>query len=765
MSKRTETIRYTRPAERWIEALPVGNGRLGAMVFGGVNSDLIQLNEETVWAGDCSDKNNHKAGKALPEVRRLIFSGRTAEAQRLASETMISVPRLFGSYQPLGDLTVQTANSADYTDYSRELDITSAIASVCYTRKGVRCQKEYFVSSVDQVVVIRYNCDDPEGMDYIVRLTRGKEAANAKLCEDGLELAGQLGESGVRFFGAVRIKSEGGSVSVNPFTRPEADKSAVIVHARSVTFFIAANTDYFGKDPREECLRTLNAAYNKGYERIREDHIREYRSYYNRFSIELSGDSGEEPSFATTSEWLEHIRRSHAISPEFAALYVNYNRYLLISGSRPGCLPANLQGVWNDQFWAPWESDYHTNINMQIGYWPAEGYNLGECCLPMADWLETFVVPGGFTASVYYNARGWVLHHCTDIFGYTPPNYGILGIWPMGAASMCMHLYEHYLYTHDAEFLKEKAYPLTRGAVRFLLDFLVPSPEGTACPGCLVTNPSHSPENEFVARDGSTGIFTYGATMDIEIIHGICSACVFMIEELGLANEGLDGDFRKEILAALKRLPPVKVSARTGGVQEWAEDFEEKHVGHRHVSHLYGVYPGSMITPQGTPELAKAATRSIDRKFESGYDGQGWSLGWIACIWARLLEPEKAYAAIQEIFEKHVLYNLMINAHGNPQVSDAQGVPAAVLEMLAQSHLDEILLLPSLPKEWACGSVRGMRLRHGYALDMDWEKGKLKRAVLHTKNVKKELPVRVGCEGVYAITKPDDENIVIEPIK
>ena len=759
MKRQTETIRYTRPAEQWVEALPVGNGRLGAMVFGGVNKDLIPLNEETVWAGDRSDKNNHKAGNALPEIRRLIFVGETEKASKLALDSMLSIPKVFGSYQPLGNLTIQTVDSADYTDYTRELDISNAIASVSYTRRGIRYQKEYFVSAPDQVIVIRYTCDQVGGMDLVVRLTREQNAINGKLSDDALELSGQLGDKGVRFFGGVRIKCEDGAVYINPFTRPEADKSAHI-HAQSVTFFIAANTDYFGRDPRTECINTLDTACQKGYEKIREDHIREYRSYYDRFSIELRGSAeSEEPEYAATSQWLEQVR-NHAVSPNFAELYMNYNRYLLISSSRPGCLPANLQGVWNDQFWAFCESDYHPNINMQIGYWPAEAYNLSDCCLPVFDWLESLVAPGRYTAKLYYNADGWVFHHCTDIWGYTPPNYGILGIWPMGAASMCMHLYEHYLYTHDDKFLKEQAYPMTRGAVRFLLDFLMEAPEGTACPGCLVTNPSHSPENEFIARDGSVGLLTYGSTMDTEIIHEIFSACVYMIDMLDRENKGFDACFKDEIQAAMKRLPPVKKNERTGGIQEWADDLEEAHIGHRHVSPLYGVYPGTMITPQGTPELAEAAKRTIDRKSENGYDGQGWSLGWIACIWARLLEPEKAYAALREIFEKHVLYNLMINAHGFPQVSDTQGVSAAILEMLVQSHNDEIILLPALPKAWPCGKINGMKLRHGYVLDMAWEKGELTKAHLDLGDVKKEMPVRVGCAGQYRMNQSEHEIII-----
>lgn len=746
----TEVLRYNRPAEAWTEALPIGNGRLGAMIFGGVNRDTIQLNEETVWGGYRSDKNNYQAKKALPEVRRLIFAGEIEKASKLASDTMISVPSRFGSYQTLGEITIQPADKSDYSEYSRRLDVTNAVASVSYASKGTGYNREYFVSAVDQVIVIRYSCDKPRGITLNVNFTRAKEAIDGRLGNDAIEVSGRLGEKGVCFYSALRMKCEGGKVSLDQWYR--GDTTAHVVNADSATFFLAANTNYHGADPREECLKTLNAAYDKGYDNIRQDHIREYRSMYDRFSIELSDGTEKKRYPSTTSEWLEEIR-SGQISPEFAALYVNYSRYLLLSSSRPGCLPSNLQGIWNDLYIAPWESDYHPNINMQMNYWPGEAYNLSECCEPVFDWLEALAVPGSLTAKVHYNADGWVIHHCSDIFGYTPPNGSILGVWPFGGAWMCMHLYEHYLYTNDGVFLKEKAYPLIKGAVRFLLDFMIEAPEGTACPGCLVTNPSHSPENSFIALDGSAGMLTYSATMDTEIISDLFTACLKTINILRIEEKDFDKAFQDEISAALKRLPPVKVSRRTGGIQEWAEDFEEKDIGHRHVSHLYGVYPGGMISPEKTPELAMAAKRTLGRKFESGYDGQGWSLSWIACIWARLLEPEKAYAALQEIFERHILYNLMISAHGYPQVGDAQGIPAALLEMLAQSHDDKISLLPALPKAWPNGSVKGMKLRYGYTLDMSWENGRLVNATLYMDTFCKDVPIKIDCKGRYKFEK------------
>lgn len=745
-----EIMWYRNPAERWVEALPIGNGRLGGMVFGGVNKDVVQLNEETIWAGHYQDRNNYQSAQALPEIRRLLFAGETAKASELAQKAMVSNPKRFDSYQPLGDLTIQMTNTVEYSHYCRQLDLANAVASVQFKDNQISFKREYLSSAIDQVIAIRYECDKPGGLDLSVSLTRSQDAVSQIFTEDTIGLVGQCGDKGVAFSGAVKIICENGTVVLNDRRRDGNEIIAFVEKADRVTFYIAANSNYRRMDHREECIQTVQKASEKGYHKVREDHIKDYRAYYDRFSIELSTGSQNEhdDGEVSTYEWLNQIREGKN-DPAFAVLYMNYTRYLMISSSRPGCLPSNLQGIWNDQMWAPWESDFHTNVNLQANYWPVEAYHLSECHTPVFDWLETLVAPGSHTAKVCYDARGWVVHHASDIWGSTAIFFDIVGIWPMGAAWMCRHLYEHYLYNLDELFLREKAYPLIKGVVRFLLDFMVEAPEGTACPGSLVCNPSHSPENYFIAPDGSIGIFTYGATMDTEIIYDIGTICVEIIDILSIHQAGFDDSFKEEIMAALKKLPPVKISNRTGGIQEWAEDFEEYYPDHRHISQLYGVYPGKMITLNNSPELANAAKCTINRKYEHGYNGQGWSLSWIANVWARLLEPERAMEALQDIFQHHILHNLFINAHGNPQVGDAQGVPAAILEMLAQSHEDEIVLLPSLPKAWANGSVTGMKLRGGYTLDMFWENGLLTKATLYLSEVTIPMPIRVGSEGRY----------------
>lgn len=744
--RKTDELWYRHPAERWIEALPVGNGRLGGMVFGGVNRDMLQLNEETIWAGGFQDRNNHKGGSALKEIQNLLFCNEIDKASDLAKQTMVADPIRFDSYQMLGDLTVQMLDTIEYVDYRRHLDIANAIAGSSFkSSHGTSYRREYFCSAADQVLVARYESDQSEQLSFSISLTRVRDAISQKVSEDTIGLLGKCEGEGVSFCGAVKILCEGGSLRINNRRRTGNEITATVTKADRVTLLVTAFSDYSTPDYQAKCHETLMKACVKGFKTLRNDHIDEYRSYYDRFKIELTGnesENNEEEREETTFEWLKKIRNGN-LDPEFISLFVNYNRYLLISSSRPGCLPSNLQGVWNDQLWAPFESDYHTNINLQMNYWPVEAFNLEECHTPLFDWMKMIEKHGSLTAEALYKARGWVVHHASDIWGSTGAFVGTFGIWPMGAAWLCRHLYEHYCYNMDISFLKNVAYPLIRGSLRFLLDFLVKAPEGTVCPGKLVCCPSHSPENSFITEDGQTGLITYGSTMDTEIIHDIGTICLEIIDILSADREEFESTFKKEIMDALDLLPPILVSKQTGGIQEWAQDFNEKSPDHRHVSHLYGIYPGKMITMKNNPDLSKAAGRSIDWKFMNGYDGQGWSLSWIACIWARLQEPERAYNALENIFTNHILHNLFINAHGIPQVGDAQGVSAAVLEMLAQSHAGEIVLLPSLPGIWKQGTISGMRLRGGYTLDMIWKDGSLVTAKLNAKNVRNPLPVIV----------------------
>lgn len=769
MKKGTNNIYYERPAERWTECCPIGSGRLGAMLYGKVSEDLVQLNEETIWAGCRQDVNNPKAAAALPKLRQLIFEGKIQEAQTMARECMISVPPIFGAYEPFADLIIQTSDlvhagqetfpkSYDYTDYNRSLSLAHGISRVEFSKNDVRYHREYFASYPDNVIVIRYTNDGGLPMDLFVSLNKGSENVSEVASDNTIFYSSRLGEKGVDFCGAVRVVAEpapghsGPCVQTLSFTQ----SLLIITGASAVTFYVAVTSDFWGGD-KKDCFLQLDRAVEKGYDAVKETHIRDFSGCYERFYMELG--SGEETEPLPVPKWLDEIHSGH-IKPDFTELYMNYTRYLLISASRPGCLPSNLQGVWNDKVHPMCESDYHTNINIQMNYWPAHSWGLDECVRPLVDWLEALVPTGETAARKNYGANGWTVHHCSDIFGYASPNFDVVGLWPVGGPWMCRHLYEYWLYTKDYEMMRSRLYPIIRGSAAFILDFLVEAPKGSACPGALVTNPSVSPENEYLLPDGGSGMLTYAAAMDIEIITDLFDLCKVLIKEIQKLEPDFDSSFYEAIDNAGARLPKIKISARHGGIQEWIEDYEEKDPGHRHVSQLYGVYPGTSINPEKTPELAKAAVRTIERKYEAGYDGQGWSLGWIAAICARLGQGDKGYDVICEIYRRHILPNLMINAHGFPQVGDAMGGPSAILEMLVQSHGDEIVLLPALPKALPEGKIRGMRLRGGVTLDMDWKDGRLLKAVVCSEMPGTMMPVRVGTAGAYEIIEENQKTVI-----
>jgi alpha-L-fucosidase 2 len=740
----TKLLWYKVPAENWIEALPIGNGRLGAMLYGGANRDLISLNEDSIWEGKPMDKLNPKGLATLPRIREFLFEGRLKEAVQLGTKTMVSIPRHPFSYQTLGDLIIENRQSRIYSNYRRELDLSTGIGKVSFDMDGTHYSREYFVSAIDQVIALRCSCDKPGKININVGFTRKENGKGSYAGDKGILLEGWGDPEGIFFAALLKMVIEP-SGDLLPDRKDEVSRSCGIHHlgypdqlidypvislysADQVTFYIAATTTFRYKDPAAEAAAAIERAQEKGWDKIRSDHIADYQRLFNRFEIQLSsGASRSEVSDRDTMERVEAVRTG-AIDPEFFTLYSNYCRYLLISDSRPGCLPANLQGIWNHKLHAPWESDYHTNVNFQINYWPVEAYNLAECHKPVFDWLERMVPFGADTAKRLYGARGWVLHHCTDIWGVSSPIFSLIGVWPMGALWCCRDLYEYYLHTLDLPLIRDKGYGILKGAVEFMLDFLVEAPANTPWAGCLVTNPSHSPENHYYTEDGTEADFTWAATMDLEIIRDLFGICIRFIDAIAKEQPGFEGEFRAKVEEAIKRLPSVQISPKTGGIQEWIYDYDEVEPGHRHVSHLYAVYPGFQITPERTPTLAEAAAKSIYRRYAHGYDGQGWSMGWIANIWARLRNPEEAYASLKDIAEKHILCNLFINSHGNPQVGDMQAAGAAILECLAQSHDETIRLLPALPAAWPNGMVRGMKLRGGHELVMNWEKGKLKYA-------------------------------------
>lgn len=774
MNRLTNELFYRRPAERWTEGCPIGSGRLGAVIHGRVNEEIICLNEETIWMGRREDRSNPRAKKDLPELRRLLFEGKLAEAEALARRSLVSRPQKFGAFTPFADLAIEENDEPlregvkekyySYTDYERRLDLSTGIVTVSYLRNGVRYTREYFASYPDNVIVIRFTNDGGVPMDLSAAFRRGYDMVGAAPDLETLIYEGTLCEGGVSFAGALRVLTDSGKAETNKIASDFGymPPAMSVSRACGITFLFAARTDFDGGNPRD-CLNDLSLAAEKGFDRLKEDHVRDFREQYGRFALSLGSEEGVPRD---TLEWLDEAHHG-LVTPAFAELVMNAERYYFISASREGCKPSNLQGVWNQKMHPSWESDYHTNVNLQINYWPSHAWGLHEDVLPLIDWIESIVPSGSQAVRQLYGTRGWTVHHASDLFGYATPVFDVVGIWPLGGPWLCRHLYEYYLYTGDENLLRTKIYPIMKGSCEFLLDFLIPAPENSPLAGMLVTNPSVSPENIYIRPDTEEhGMLAFAPTMDVEICMDFFEFFVEALEILRKKEPDLDTELLTEAREALRRLPPIRVSSRYGGIMEWVEDYEDEDPGHRHVSHLYGAYPGHSIDPGKTPDLAAAAQRTVNRKMAAGYHGQGWCLGWIASILARLGNGEGAFEMMTRVFREQYLPNLMVNSHGQPQVGDAMAVPAAMLETLAWSHGDEIVLLPCLPEAWPEGEVKGMCLRGGYTLSMRWEKGRIVKARLEKTLPGREKAVKTGCGGSYRITRDEKSGgVLVEPQK